>query len=236
MIKTKLVVLLFTILFTISCTETIIIKRDYNFNRIKRIAVFEFKDYDKHPNSGSIVSDLFAKYLIKSEFDVVERIELEKIINEHKLNISGVINSEQMKQLGILSGADAIITGNITLFSPGKKDVVIVKVKETTTETRYSKNKNGNTNEKTKLEQKQKDEEKVEIQKVVEREIPHTYVIESEIGITCKMIDVETGEIIWVASDTYEGINTQVAAEYLVSSIIGELTKYLSKKDKLTRK
>jgi hypothetical protein len=46
------------------------------------------------------------------------------------------------------------------------------------------------------------------------------------------MIDVKTGEVIWIASDTYEGTNIQTAAEYLVSSLVDTLEKKIKQPTK----
>jgi len=53
--------------------------------------------------------------------------------------------------------------------------------------------------------------------------------IAAQVGITCRMISVETGEVLWVGSDTYDGMNTQTAFEYLISSLVDELMKTLKK-------
>jgi hypothetical protein len=53
--------------------------------------------------------------------------------------------------------------------------------------------------------------------------------IAAQVGITCRMISVETGEVLWVGSDTYDGMNTQTAFEYLISSLVDELIKTLGK-------
>ena len=65
------------------------------------------------------------------------------------------------------------------------------------------------------------------IERTTTKEVPYTYVIAAEVGLTCRMIDVKTGEVILVASDSYEGVNNQVAAEYLVMSVVKRIKKVI---------
>lgn len=48
-------------------------------------------------------------------FEVVERAQLEKILEEQALGASGAVNQEQVSQLGELLGVQALITGNISI-------------------------------------------------------------------------------------------------------------------------
>lgn len=178
------------------CLEKVILKKGYDFSKIKRIAVFDFQDYAYAPNSGQMAANIVSKYLINAGYNIVERSELEKIINEQKLSMSGLVNPDQIKQFGKISGCDVVITGAVTQYLSERKEIISAYVRETTAR--------GD---------------------VVDRQIPHTVNIDAEVAITFKMIDVETGELICAASDTYESANTMVAMEYLVSGIINEFSK-----------
>lgn len=208
-------------LFLSSCMKPVAIRENYDFGRIKRVGVISFKDYPSHPNSGETVGDTFVKHLLRAGYNVIERTDLEKVLTEQKLNISGIIDQATAKKIGNISGIDAVITGTVSLFSPAKKDVVLVKVKEVTTEGRREKQSEG----KEKIEKPER-----VITKTVEKEEPHIYTIEAEVGITAKMIDVETGEIIWASSYSYEAVNSQIAIETVVAEILGELRHTWPKK------
>jgi TolB-like protein len=82
----------------------------------KKIAVVEFSDLDgKITELGKYLSEeLITKLFMSKKFDVVERQLLNKILEEHKLNLSGLIDETTAKQLGKILGVDAICTGTIT--------------------------------------------------------------------------------------------------------------------------
>ncbi|HBU69738.1 MAG TPA: hypothetical protein DEE98_05080 [Elusimicrobia bacterium] len=49
--------------------------------------------------------------------------------------------------------------------------------------------------------------------------------VAAQAGITCRMIDVETGELLWAGSDTYDGMTQQTAFDYLAESIVRQLVR-----------
>ncbi len=69
-------------------------------------------------------------------FDVVERDKLKNIMEEHSLNVSGLVDSTQsMLTLGKLLNADIIITGAVVNF--GKQEQVTTAFGVTTKKTAY---------------------------------------------------------------------------------------------------
>jgi curli biogenesis system outer membrane secretion channel CsgG len=179
---------LLPVLFASCASQSIVLKQGYDFKKIRRIAVVEFKDSAYYPSSGSMVSQLFAKYLLKAGYNLVERDELDSILREHNLALSNLMNPDQITQFK-LSGIDAIVTGSIPMVVPEQNFY-----------------ENGNPR-----------------------------FIAAQVGVTARMIDVQTGEILWIGSDTYDGTNTQTAFEYLVSSLVRQLVQDL-KENALSQK
>jgi len=185
-IKTGLSLIMFVMLFCASCaTETVVMKQGYDFSKIKRIAVIEFRDSAYYPGSGAMVSQLFGKYLLKAGYNIVERDQLDAILREHNLSLSNLMNPEQITQFK-LSGIDAIVTGSIPMIVPE--------------------------------------------QNLFENGNPR--FIAAQVGVTARMISVETGEVLWIGSDTYDGTNTQTAFEYLISSLVRQLADDLKENAK----
>jgi hypothetical protein len=163
--------------FLSSCgtMESVVLKPGYDFTQIKRIAVLDFNDVSYYRNAGPMASQLFVKYFLNTNYNVIERSEIDAILREHNLAISGALNTEQIKQYGKICGVDAFITGTVTLAIP-----------------EYT---------------------------VYEKDGYLRYV-PAQVGLTCRMFSVETGEILWAASNTYDALDIQTAFEYLVSSLV----------------
>ncbi|MBN1408799.1 MAG: hypothetical protein JW956_13465 [Calditrichaceae bacterium] len=81
-----------------------------------KIAVIEFSNLDgKITEFGRFIAEeLITRLYMTNQFDVIERQMLNKVMNEHSLNLSGMIDESSAKELGRILGVDAICTGSIT--------------------------------------------------------------------------------------------------------------------------
>ncbi|MCB4792892.1 MAG: CsgG/HfaB family protein [Elusimicrobia bacterium] len=166
-----------------SCiVQSTVLKPDYDFNKIKRVAVIDFQNAPNDPVSGAMAQDLFIKYMLLAGYNVVERGELEQILKERHIALSGMVEPKEAKTLGRISGIDAIVTGSVQQFIPENYFY----------------------------------------------EGGNPRFIAAQVGVTARMIDVGTGEVLWSGSNSYDGMNTQIASEYLISSIVRQFKKDIS--------
>ncbi|WP_020527983.1 CsgG/HfaB family protein [Flexithrix dorotheae] len=94
----------------------------------KRVAVFVFEDKtDKgwrwwnNKSVGEGMSDMLTTELVKSEeFIVIERAELDEILAEQKLGLSGAVTEQSAAEIGKLLGVELAVVGAVTEF--GYKD------------------------------------------------------------------------------------------------------------------
>lgn len=87
-----------------------------DFEKIK-VAVMDFQlqgeGYETE-DMGSIVAEWFITALVKEgRFDVVERALLNKILQEQKLGMSGVVDESSATKIGKLLGVGVIISGSV---------------------------------------------------------------------------------------------------------------------------
>jgi TolB-like protein len=85
-----------------------------------KIAVLDFQMQGKEYNNtdmGSIVAEWLITALVKEgRFDVVERRLLKKILSEHQLAMSGVVDDSSISELGKILGVKIIISGAVLHF------------------------------------------------------------------------------------------------------------------------
>ena len=98
-----------------------------------KVAVLEFSNLDgRMTEFGQLISEeLITRLFATQRFSVVEREMLGKIIEEHRLNMSGAINERTAKRFGKLSGVDVICSGTIANLG----DVIRVNARLISTET-----------------------------------------------------------------------------------------------------
>ena len=94
--------------------EEIIVSLSQNEN--SKIAIIEFSDIEgNETNLGRYLAEELTTRLYKTnKFEIVERQLLNKISQEHKLSLSGMIDANSAVELGKILGIDAIASGSIT--------------------------------------------------------------------------------------------------------------------------
>jgi curli biogenesis system outer membrane secretion channel CsgG len=223
--KLKTLFLFSLLVFLFSCTSRhSVLNPKYDLTRIERIGIVKF---DSHPWGIKGTEDIFAKYLIRSRFTVVERGKIDKVLNEYNISARGYLAPETTKLVGKILGVDALLMGNIVSYTPARKKMVRERKKirreVPVYETKIHKTPSGN--------------EKITKEKVGERVYydtivtPRVHYIYAEVGITAKLVDVETAEIIWVGSYSSDGRDMADAidnnAYYLIRRLMKDWKKSL---------
>jgi len=105
-----------------------------NHGRKKRIAVMDFDYHTVESNASAIfgtnvdvgqgIADLLVDDLVKSGgYSVIERQQLDKILNEQNFSNSDRADPASAAKIGKLLGVDAIIVGSVTQFGGETKNV-----------------------------------------------------------------------------------------------------------------
>lgn len=185
-------VIVLTVFFLSYCAQKTVIKAvkpaELDVGGLKRIAVLDFRG---PRGTGEKIASIFTSKLFSTNFyTLVERSELQKILEEHALNMSGVVDVETAVQAGNLVGVQAVIVGDVINYKcEDHRRTKKEKRKVWTGE--YEKDKNGNfIYEKTlfgkKVKKKKYREELVDVE-VIERE--------ATVTLSFRLIDVQTGQI-----------------------------------------
>ena len=112
--------LLVPVIFGCSTIDVAVSQRVDVTKKLNKIVVFPFEIKDAQ--WGDEFSDAITHHLFKTgRVDVVERQELEKIIREQKLSMTGILDSDKTVRVGKLLGADVIVVGRGTSLDVGQK-------------------------------------------------------------------------------------------------------------------
>ena len=82
----------------------------------RKLAILDFANLDgSADNFTRYLTEQLATHMVmaRRNFNLLERKHLDKILVEHGLNLSGIIDPQNAKQVGKLSGIDAIVTGTV---------------------------------------------------------------------------------------------------------------------------
>jgi TolB-like protein len=78
---------------------------------------FESKDIGRELGTIDLLDKLVAAFVNTNRFKVIERAQLEKILAEQKLGMTGIIDASTAAQIGKGIGVDAVVVGSITQAS-----------------------------------------------------------------------------------------------------------------------
>ena len=115
------------------------------------VAIFDFDSRDEGVRDlGPKVATLLnAQLSADPNFITVERAELDKVLGEHELGLSGTVSADTAAKVGHLTGAKVLITGRV--FKIEKETVVVAKVIGTETSRVYGEMVKGTTEDLTRL-------------------------------------------------------------------------------------
>jgi len=195
---------LFVLLFLAACAgPQVAVNRKADFSKIHRIAVTSFSG-----GGGEAAADTLAQDLLFRGADVVERNRLDSVLRERNLSAEGILDPATIKQVGKILGVDALIVGTVTNYSPGQSYLVysggagtIIGATVTPIQGRtvYSQGPAVG--------------------------VPGSDVVTSaaSVGLVARMVDVETGSILWSARMTYEGFDIDSAMSAVSGSFADSL-------------
>ena len=106
-------------------------------NDILTVAVFDFESKDEAvtglgPKVATLVN---ANLSAEPQIITVERAELEKVLGEQELGLSGTVSSESAAKVGQLTGAKVLVTGKV--FKADDQTFIVAKVIGTETSRVY---------------------------------------------------------------------------------------------------
>ncbi len=115
-----------------------IVYAERDISPVASIAVFDFQPSGANlADMGPQIAILLNAHLSKFEnIIVVERQELEKLLQEQELGISGIITHETAGKIGAVTGANILITGRV--FESASKVFIAAKIMGTETSRIYA--------------------------------------------------------------------------------------------------
>ncbi len=219
----KLAALFVAFLFC-ACTPKSVLSPTYDFSQINRIGIMAFSNSWADLNG---VENLFAKYLIQSGFKVVERAQLESILREHNISVSGYLAPDTTREIGRILGVDTLLVGEVSSYSPARTEL-------TMTASRRSESRPIMRQDVMRMP----DGTYVGYQRPAGTQIsnsvdmrPTEYTINAKVALIAKLIDVETAEIVWIGSDSEESSRPLDAADYMARQLVKSFTKELAKRE-----
>ena len=194
----KVCLLAIGIFLTGCATPEVAVNSHADFSRIHRVAVATFDG-----PSGDVAADLLTQDLLNHGADVVERQRLDSLLQEQNLAAQNILDPNTIKKVGQILGVDAIFVGTVASNVPSQSYVV--------TSTRH-----GNVTSVTPVGSGDA---------FAGASVPSSQVVTSaaQDSLIARMVDVETGSILWSGRMSYEGYDNQTTMAEITSSLAQSL-------------
>jgi len=116
------ILVLFILAGCSSSIKTVVKKDIISSKKYKNVAVIPFNG--PMPKVGEALADSFIVEVMDIGFDVIERSQLDKILEEQKISTTGLIDTETVHQIGKIAGVDMIVLGGFHCRKEENKTVV----------------------------------------------------------------------------------------------------------------
>ncbi|OGS52552.1 MAG: hypothetical protein A3J79_07550 [Elusimicrobia bacterium RIFOXYB2_FULL_62_6] len=172
-----------------------------DFSAIKRVAVLTFGG-----SGGELASDLLTQSLLAHGADVVERSQLGAVMREQSLSSSSSFDPATARQLGKLLGVDALFVGSVAASTP--PSTYLVNTSNQTLIASVTQLNGGSVYSDGSL-----------------LGMPNSQLVSTtaEVSLVTRMVDVQTGSILWSASMSYDGLDVQTAMSGITDAFVTSL-------------
>jgi curli biogenesis system outer membrane secretion channel CsgG len=192
----------------------VLVSGDYAAAHVQRVALVGFDDFSGAAGSGEIASSAFEKYLLLPGYSLVERRRIQAVMKEHGLDMSGAVDPAQVQSYGKLAGVDALVLGTLTDFTSASEQTVMMDVPQEQVDPVYTQVGGGRRRDGGGGRVVQTGVVTTETDAVV----PETEYTPASVGLSARLVDVATGEVLWSVSASADGDTTGAAVEAASSS------------------
>ena len=188
------------LLLAACATPKVAVNPRADFSSIKRVAVLPFSG-----PKGELAADVMTQSLLQSGADVVERQRLDSVLREQSLTASSAFDPATARQIGKLLGVDALFVGTVAESTPQSTYIVSQSANPQANVTQVG----GGT---------------VYSEGTV-MGMPSAQLLSTtaNVSLLSRMVDVETGSVLWSASMNYEGFDVVSAMGGITDAFIRSL-------------
>jgi len=192
-------------LFISGCVEPPAFSAYYDFSTLRRIGVLQFTSYGQQPSSGEVITNQFTIELLRRGYEVIERSRLRAILRERKLATKEKLTAEEIRSIGTALGVDALLTGAVMRYSPSQRKIMNFDPEKENEEV---------------IDELRMDSE---IFILAEGANYVSYLTQARVGVSARLIDVDTAQVVWATSGEYTAFSLEEAIRWTISKLLSQL-------------
>jgi hypothetical protein len=211
-----------------AATAVVFVSHTYDPQHVRRVAVLSFTDYPGAQGSGELAAGTLEKYLLWADYSLIERRQVQQVLNEQSFQVSDAVDPATISKVGKILGVDALVLGGLTDFTNTREQTVMVDEPQENTTPLYGT-----------IETTQRAGATVvrTTQQVVtgyqtsatDQVVPEVETFPAHVGMSVRLVDVATAELLWSASAASDGADpasaTEQASAALMQGVVAQLKK-----------
>ena len=199
------------------------VRPGFDLRNVGRVALLDFAGFPGQGGSGALVSQALEPYLLQAGYSLVERGQVQRILQEQAFDQSAAVAPDAIQKLGRLLSVQALVLGGVTGFTPERSDVYLQNVSNVSYDPVYQ---TVQTRDRKGGVQTRQELSHYDVTTTNEQ-IPATYQTSAVVAFSAKLVDAATGELLWTGSVSSDGDNTAGAADAAAKKLMGALKKAL---------
>ncbi len=184
--------------------------------RLVRVAVLPFENLTKEPAAAGIVAEEFTLQLGRTGlFSLIERSRIEELWQEQDLDTTSRFDQATAVRIGKMLGAEAVILGSVTKFEPHPQ------LRPDTIRHRYRSRHHDRPAPPVVIIDDDRNDDAWQVFAAALAVISIVGIIflitrprapAAAVGVQARLVDVETGEVLWQAKDAFNGGSKRIQA------------------------
>jgi hypothetical protein len=197
----------------------VMVSPNYNPSRVRSVALLGFQDYFNLAGSGQVAAGIFEKYLLLGGYTLVDRSQAQKAMDQQNINLASGADLQTLRKIGQTLGVDAVAIGQLSDYSEASYQTVV--------EDQVLEQSQPILGQVTTVQRDEGVKTRTEQDVIIgyNNTETHTPIQETEenpahVAMSVRLVDVETGEMLWSGSASGHGNQTHEAAEEASAEIM----------------
>ena len=197
------------------------VKPGFDVTKIGRVALLDYTSFPGQGGSGPVVSQALEPYLLKAGYSLVERGQVQRILQEQAFDQSAAVASDAIRKLGRLLSVQALVLGGVTGYTPERSDVYLQNVSNVSYDPVYQ---TVQTRDRKGGVQTRQELSHYDVTTTNEQ-IPATYQTSATVAFSAKLVDAATGVLLWTGSTSSDCDTVAAAADAGAKRLMDALKK-----------
>lgn len=186
---------------------------------VNRVALLNFDDFPGMAGSGQLTAGIFEKYLLAENYSIVDSSQVASAMQQLSLQPGDDLDLDALRSLGAKLHVDAFVLGQVTDFTDSSSQTVVEDMSLEQDTPVYShvdtvqRTANGGI-----VSTSQRIQTGTDIS-TVDQPVEQTETVPAHVGLSLRLVDAKTGEVLWSASDSEYGPHLNDASENASSQI-----------------